>query len=76
MKIDANGMEIAHHEIQQCTCKENLCNSPPREDGTSDLIPNSAASIINVYANNVETHLIAFVCKVVYVFTASHFRSF
>ena len=46
-KKDIWGQEFLQIEVQQCTCKENFCNSPPDFDVESVLDLNSASSIEN-----------------------------
>jgi len=46
-KKDIWGQEFPQIEEQQCTCKENFCNSPPDFDVESVLDLNSASSIVN-----------------------------
>ena len=45
-KKDVFGNELSHREGQQCTCKENFCNSPPGFDVDSVFDVNSSSSII------------------------------
>ena len=39
-----NAIEEANREIEQCNCRQNLCNSPLRIDGESYYKPNSVIS--------------------------------
>lgn len=43
-EMGINAMEETNREIEQCNCRQNLCNSPLRIDGESYYKPNSVIS--------------------------------
>ena len=52
---DVFGQELSYRERQQCTCKENFCNSPPGFDVDSVFDVNSSSSIIEFLKLNFNT---------------------
>ena len=56
-KKDSYGRELPQFEIQQCTCKENFCNSPPGFNVESDFYINSASST-NLSIDSSSNHIL------------------
>ena len=52
-------------ETQQCTCKENFCNSHTRNDEESEYASNVAQSLVSVTFLNANTFIIVYCIAII-----------